>query len=96
MNTLKIRLKDNTVLDQMDDPYTVFSIQFVLYKYFNIVYSYDRGRFGCSIVNGDVGIGLDNSQKWYDSADLNVFLKELGHQIELRIPDKFLEHYRWK
>lgn len=41
-------------------------------------------------------INLDNSQKLYDKADMNIFLKELQQQLELRIPDKFLEYNGWK
>lgn len=37
----------------------------------------------------------DNSQKWDDEPDVNIFLKEL-QQLELRIPDKFLEYNGWK
>lgn len=85
-----------TVLEETDIPYTMFSIQFQMYKYFNIILNYDRGAFDCAIVAGDVRIGLDNSQQWYDKADMNVFLYELQQQLELRIPDKFLEYYGWK
>ncbi|SDZ50599.1 hypothetical protein SAMN05421736_11532 [Evansella caseinilytica] len=89
-------IDDFAVLRATDSPYTMFQIEFVMYKYFNIVLNYDRGRFGCSILNGNKYLPLENSQKWYDKADMNVFLKELDEQIKLRIPDKFLEFYGWK
>src|SRR5699024_1984832 len=85
-----------TTFEQNDHPYTLFSMQFQIYNYFNVIFNDDRGAFGCAIVNGDTGIGLDNSQKWYDKADMNIFLKELQQQLELRIPDKFLEYNGWK
>src|SRR5699024_3082024 len=85
-----------TTFEQTDHPYTMFSIQFQIYKYFNVILNYDRGAFGCAIVTGDVGNRLDSSQKWYDKADMNVFLRELQQQLELRIPDKFLEYNGWK
>ena len=85
-----------TTFEQTDHPYTMFSIQFQMYNYFNVILNYDRGAFGCAIVAGDVGIRLDNSQKWYDKVDMNVFLQELQQQLELRIPDKFLEYNGWK
>ena len=41
-------------------------------------------------------VSLENSQKWFDEADMNIFLKELEQQLKLRIPDKFLDFYGWK
>lgn len=90
------RLEDYAIDDMTDIPYTMFSISFKAYNYFIIYLNYDRGRFGCAIEQGDKGIGLKNSQKWYDKTDMNIFLKELEEQIELRIPDKFLEYHGWK
>ncbi|TGA98739.1 hypothetical protein E4665_07765 [Sporolactobacillus shoreae] len=95
-NYFSNKIDDFMVSDTTDTPYTMFKIEFVMYKFFNIVLNYDRGRFGCSIINGSRFITLDNSQKWYDKADMDIFLKELEEQLKLRIPDKFLEHYGWK
>ncbi|MFX3617469.1 MAG: hypothetical protein ACE3JK_08065 [Sporolactobacillus sp.] len=95
-NYFSNKIDDFMVFDATDTPYTMFKIEFVMYKFFIIVLNYDRGRFGCSITNGSHFIALDSSQKWYDKADMDIFLKELKEQIELRIPDKFLEHYDWK
>ncbi|MEC5425164.1 hypothetical protein QGM71_16885 [Virgibacillus sp. C22-A2] len=99
-NELKGYFKDKigsfSIYEQTDTPYTMFSMQFTMYNYFNIVLNYDRGAFGCAIINGEVGISLKSSQKWYDKADMTIFLKELEQQIELRIPDKFLEFHGWK
>jgi|SRR5690625_1140465 len=85
-----------SIFNQTDEPYTMFNMQFTMYNYFNILLNYDRGAFGCVIINGNYGIGIDSSQKWYDTADIDIFLQELQQQIELRIPDKFLEYYGWK
>ena len=87
----------NFVIDRLsDDPYMEFSIRFEAYKYFNLIFNYDRGHFGCAISHGGYGISLDKSQRFFDEADPDIFLKELQEQLELRIPDKFLEHYGWK
>jgi hypothetical protein len=67
-----------------------------MYNYYNVILNYDRARFGCAIDNGNAGISLENSQKWYDKADMDIFLMELQQQIELRIPDKFLTSNGWK
>lgn len=90
------RIDDFMVSEITDTPYIMFRIEFVMYKYFNVVLNYDRGSFGCSIINGNRYLPLENSQSWYDKADMNIFLKELEEQIKLRIPDKFLEFNGWK
>lgn len=90
------RLDCFVVSNQMDTPHTEFRIEFEMYKFFNVVLEYDRGCFGCSIQSGEVLIGLENSQEWYDTADMKKFLKELEFQLELRIPDKFLKYHGWK
>lgn len=72
-----------------------FSITFKAYNYFVIRLNYDRGRFGCCIDFGEYGIGLENSQKWWDTADFDIFFEELKQEIELRIPDKFLKAKGW-
>lgn len=62
-----------------------------------ILFSYDKGRIGCSIQYGEKAfIQLDNSQKWYEETDFEIFCEELQKQIELRIPDKYLEANGWK
>ena len=85
-----------TVLHMTDTPYVMFSFSFIMYDCFNVVLNYDRGRFGCHLVIGEKKIPIKNSQKWYDTADMNIFYEELEQQLELRIPDKFLEYYGWK
>ncbi len=79
-----------------DTPYKMFNISFESYNYFYINFSFSKGSIGCSITNGKYGIDLNNSQKWYDTADIDIFLQELQQQIELRIPNKFLEYHGWK
>lgn len=103
-NELKVSLKEYfknrigtfSIYNQTDTPYTMFNMEFEMYNYFNVILNYDRGSFGCVIVNGNAGFEIENSQKWYDTADMDIFLKELKEQLELRIPDKFLEYNGWK
>lgn len=74
-----------------------FSINFKAYNYFIVLFNYDKGRIGCSIQYGENNfIPLDNSQKWYEETDFEIFCKEFQQQIELRIPDKFLDYNGWK
>ncbi|MDQ0362146.1 hypothetical protein [Breznakia pachnodae] len=90
------RVDNFSIFDVNDDVnHRTFSIDFELYNYFNIRLNYERGRFGCSINNGGNYISLENSQKWFDEADFNIFFKELKIEIELRIPDKYLKAKEW-
>ena len=85
----------NNVVD--DNNHRAFSINFQAYNYFFIILNYDRGRIGFSIQYGEKSfIGLENSQKWYEQTDFDILCKELQEQLELRIPDKFLEANGWK
>ena len=72
-----------------------FSINFEAYNYFAIRLNYDQGRFGCNIISGERMIALNNSQEWWDEADFDVFFKELQKELELRIPDKYLQAHGW-
>lgn len=89
------KIDDFVISGQTDIPYTMFHITFDLYNYFNIILNFDRGRFGCSILNGERGISIETSQKWYDKADLTTFCEELAEDLESRIPDKFLQRKGW-
>ena len=80
---------------QRNEPYVEFSLEFNIYNFYHIFLNYDRGCFGCAISYGGKGIPLKNSQKWYEEADLNIFVAELDKEIRLRIPNKFLEYYGW-
>lgn len=92
----KEKLGSFSVYNLKDEPYKTFNITFDAYNYFIITFSYNRGSIGCSISQGKYGLNLETSQKWYDQVDMDIFLKELEQQIELRIPDKFLEFHGWK
>lgn len=72
-----------------------FCIEFEAYNYFIVRLNYDSGRFGCCILFGNKFIVLENSQKWWDVADFDIFFQELQLELELRIPDKFLKAHGW-
>ena len=95
---MKTKIGCVTVHNVVDDNnHRAFSIHFIAYNYFPILLNYTRGRIGCSIEYSENSfIGLENSQEWYEKADFDVFCKELQEQLELRIPDKFLEANGWK
>lgn len=97
LNGLKVTFKkkvDNiTICESTDVPHTMVSIEFEAYKYFNVRLNYDRGRFGCAIINGKYGIRLESSEKWIEKADINKFFSDIKKELELRIPDKYLNKY---
>ncbi|WP_017472972.1 hypothetical protein [Amphibacillus jilinensis] len=90
------KIGDFTIYNITEEPYEIFNITFDAYHYHIVNFSYNRGSIGCGLSQGKYDIELKTSQEWYDKADMDVFCKELQEQLELRIPNKFLEHYGWK
>lgn len=91
------RLDNFSIFNVVDDlNRRAFSVEFEAYNYFCIRINYDKGRLGCCIMNGNTGVLLENSQKWFEEADFNIFFQELKDEIELRIPDKFLMAHGWE
>ena len=78
-----------------DVNHRAFSIDFEAYNYFAIRLNYDQGGFGCNIISGERMIALNNSQKWWDKADFDIFFVELQKELELRIPAKYLRAHGW-
>ena len=71
-----------------------FEIRFIAYNYFSVSFTYEI-EFGCSILYGDSHLWLQNSQHNWETADFDIFFQELQQELELRIPDKFLESRGW-
>ena len=40
-------------------------------------------------------VALNNSQEWWDEANFDDFFEELQKELELRIPDKYLQAHGW-
>lgn len=96
-NMLGNRVEDFVILNVVDNPnYREFNIEFKAYDYYMVLFSYDKGRIGCSIECGKHYIPLKNSQQWYSDANFDTFFQELKNELELRIPDKYLEANGWK
>src|SRR5699024_11754723 len=81
------KIENISISKTTDTPYTMFTIQFTLYNYFNIFFNYNRDAFGCSIVQGDIEIKIKNRQKWNDKDDMNVFKQALQQQLKRRSLD---------
>lgn len=92
------RLTDFLIDDVYDNPnHRKFTVSFKAYDYFLVVFEYDLGSIGCSIKYSDhIFIFLKESQDSYEKTDWDIFCSELKEELELRIPDKFLEARGWK
>lgn len=71
-----------------------FEIRFIAYNYFSVCFTSEI-NFGCSILYGDKRMWLPNSQCNWETADFDVFFRELQQELEMRIPDKFLKARGW-
>lgn len=85
------------ISDVYDAPgHECFYVYFTAYNYYYIRISYDIGIIGCCIINGNnANMVIETSQKQWETVDYNVFFREVKEEIELRIPDKFLEKKGW-
>lgn len=90
------KIEGITMYSITDEPYKIFSIKFCAYKFYIVVLNYDRGHFGCSISFGNDTISLESNVQWDDNSDLEAFWEDIDKQLQLRIPDKFLEANGWK
>ena len=74
-----------------------FKIGFFAYDYFYLVFNYELDIIGFSI---EIGNGrllrVNNTHNCYSNTDMDTYIKEITEEIELRIPDKYLESRGWK
>lgn len=91
--TFNSKVDNFRICESTDLPYTMLSIEFEAYQYFLVRFNFDRGRFGCSIINGNYGFPLESSEKWFEEANLDKFFSDIKFELEVRIPDKFLARY---
>lgn len=68
------------------------AVRFVLYDYWVIVFTYDRGAFGFGIDHEGVAVRLLGSRELATNAldDLPSVVDMLDERVRLRIPDKYL------
>lgn len=90
------RVKNFSIIRGDDELSNCFRIRFIAYNYYIVSMGSGRGGVSCSISIGEYGVGLRSSQQWYEWTDMEVFLREMEREIELRIPDKYLKAYGWK
>lgn len=73
----------------------LFTVDFKAYNYFPVTFLYDKGGIGFSIHYGKYVIPLENSQQWWDQADISVMLADLEKELVSRILDKYLKIHGW-
>lgn len=91
----KLRDDGFSYVPSMVDGENAFDIFLVMYDFFGISFHYDKNSIYFSIINGNYNIILPNSQKQWDPEKVNILLKALQQELELRIPDKFLKAHGW-
>lgn len=91
------KAKDFVTEILFEKPFLSFSIYFKLYDYYFITINYENGSIGAGILNGNYIMGIITKKKdLNDKIPLSDFFKEIDTEIQLRIPDKFLEAKGWK
>ena len=86
-----------------DDPdgnypqfFTVFSILFLAYDYFMIIFSAEGTSYGCGVKQVDNRyVPLIRGRRYYTNEDFRECLAQISEEIALRIPDKFLRSRGW-
>lgn len=74
-----------------------FKIGFFAYDYFYLVFSYELDIIGFSIEMGNGRLlRINNTHSCYSNTDMNNYIKEIVEELELRIPNKYLESCGWK
>ena len=91
------RIANTKIYDVVDEPnHHSFKLEFVAYNYFAIVFQYELDIIGCHIVLGNGRqISLVSGKQCLSDTDIEQYIHEVKREIELRIPDKYLEAKGW-
>ena len=84
------------ILDVLNVPgHMEFRVEFDIYKYADISVTYENGGISASILLSKYPKTL-NVRADYKTANFDEFFEKMKKEIELRIPDKYLEAKGWK
>lgn len=72
-----------------------FKVRFLAYRYYYVVFQYERDIIGCSIQQGEMQIPLTEGQHCYSSENLEEYFSSIINELKLRIPDKYLIKHGW-
>ena len=74
-----------------------FKISFFAYDYFFVVFNYELDIIGFSIEVGNGRLlSVTNTHNCYSNIDMDTYIQGIIEELELRIPDKYLESRGWK
>ena len=73
-----------------------FKIGFFAYDYFYVVFTYELDIIGVSIEVGNGRlISVMNTHNCYSNTDMEAYIQRIVEELELRIPDKYLQTRGW-
>ena len=73
-----------------------FKIGFFAYDYFYVVFTYEPDIIGSSIEVGNGRlISVMNTHNCYSNTDMEAYIQRIVEELELRIPDKYLQTRGW-
>lgn len=73
-----------------------FKIGFLAYDYFYVVFTYELDIIGFSIEVGNGRfISVMNTHNCYSNTDMEAYIQRIVEELELRIPDKYLQTRGW-
>ena len=73
-----------------------FKIGFFAYDYFYVVFTYELDIIGFSIEVGNGRlISVMNTHNCYSNTDMEAYIRRIVEELELRIPDKYLQTHGW-
>ena len=73
-----------------------FKIGFFAYDYFYVVFTYELDIIGFSIEIGNGRlVSIMNTHNCYSNTDMEAYIQRIVEELELRIPDKYLQTRGW-
>ncbi|MCH5267601.1 MAG: hypothetical protein J1E62_04570 [Lachnospiraceae bacterium] len=72
-----------------------FTISFRAYESYSIFLLNNLGNYSCYFMIGGVKFNFKSAHKYLESGDYETLFSEIKHELELRLPDKFLEARGW-
>lgn len=72
-----------------------YNVSFLVYDYFWICISYEKGRVIPYIDFGGKIVKLKNLSAWWEKLVLEEWIDDLKDEVRLRIPDKYLQRKGW-
>ena len=87
---------DGFVVEDTDDiNQDTFTIRFEAYESFTLYIHYNAGNYSCYFMIGGVKFHFKGVQEYFETEDYETLFSEIKQELELRLPDKFLEARGW-